>query len=212
MSKQGSIIPGQQYVYWTVLADAGWIGSNHCYLCRCVCGKEKTVSGSSLKSGDSKNCGCRRNNAKTNGRDLTGQTFGYWQVLSPAGRNQRGAKQYLCRCVCGTERVVVEADLLNGHSKSCGCRRCESRYNGLDLTGRMFCKWHVLAPTERDKRGRKQYLCRCVCGTERVVVESALLNGHSKSCGCSRVELWRLSYQHSQDSDPGAPAKITAKK
>ena len=207
MPKRSSISVGQQYGYWTVLEDAGWIGSNHCYLCRCECGKEKTVAGTSLKSGSSKSCGCHKSKIGPDGRNLMGQTFGYWQVISQAGRSKHGAKQYLCRCICGTERVVVEASLLNGHSKSCGCRKGEGRSNGLDLTGQIFGKWQVLAPVERNRRGRKQYLCRCACGKESVIVESALLNGHTRSCGCSRYEFWKLSNQIRENMAPDGTRK-----
>ena len=127
--------------------------------------------------------------ARKNERDLTGQTWGYWTVLSPAGRNKRGAKQYNCRCICGTERVVVEAALLNGHSKSCGCRKGESRSSRIDLTGQTIYNWLVLAPAGRNKQGRKQYRCRCVCGKERIVAEAKLLYGGSKCCGCIKPKM-----------------------
>ncbi len=52
--------------------------------------------------------------------DLAGQTFGRWAVLSFAGTaNQRC--QWLCRCACGTERVVNANYLQRGTSTSCGC-------------------------------------------------------------------------------------------
>ena len=200
MSRRSSIFPGQQYGHWTVLKDAGWIGSNHCYLCRCECGNEKPVAGTSLKSGCSTSCGCQKNYTISRGRDLSGQTMGYWKVLSLATRSKQGARRYLCRCICGTERVVVEASLLSGHSKSCGCRRGEGRSNGLNLTGQTINNWLVLAPAERSRQGRKRYLCRCVCGTEHVVAESALLNGRSKSCGCGRAEILRRINQKRKEN------------
>lgn len=52
-----------------------------------------------------------------------------------------------------------------------------------DLVGRRFHAWTVLAldrdgPTQTERR----WLCRCACGTERSVRETALLNGQTRSC------------------------------
>lgn len=46
-----------------------------------------------------------------------------------------------CLCDCGTEKDVSSSDLLEGHSKSCGCLRSDlqseklKRYNTYDLSG-----------------------------------------------------------------------------
>jgi hypothetical protein len=37
-----------------------------------------------------------------------------------AGNNRHRKAMWLCRCDCGTERVVNGRDLRKGHSKSCG--------------------------------------------------------------------------------------------
>lgn len=52
-----------------------------------------------------------------------------------------------------------------------------------DLQGRVFGKWTVIAPAAPDRYGRRQWLCRCSCGKERIVSASNLLGGKSKSCG-----------------------------
>jgi hypothetical protein len=43
--------------------------------------------------------------------------------------------------------------------------------------------WTVLSEAP-SRNGRKRVLCRCVCGREREVYESALRAGRSRSCGC----------------------------
>ena len=194
MPRPNSISVGQQYGHWTVLEDAGRVGSNHCYLCRCVCGREKIVAGTSLRSGRSQSCGCQRDNGRSNGIDLTGQTFGLWQVIAPAERNAQGRKQYLCRCACGNERIVLESALLSGHSKSCGCWRAKEETE-IDLTGRTFGYWTVLGPAEKEDKGNKYYHCRCVCGKEYNIPEISLRAGKSKSCGCKDESAENLSGQ-----------------
>lgn len=54
--------------------------------------------------------------------NITGQRFGGWRVFSKAGNTPRGAALWLCRCDCGTERIVVGTDLRNGKSTGCGCK------------------------------------------------------------------------------------------
>jgi hypothetical protein len=60
----------------------------------------------------------------------------------------------------------------------------------IDLKGKIFGRLTVQSRhTENDKRGRAQWLCRCECGTEVVVMSSNLKHGTSKSCGCLRGEI-----------------------
>jgi hypothetical protein len=49
-------------------------------------------------------------------KDLTGQKFGRWTVISPADN-----RQWNCVCECGVEKPVFSVHLLRGNSKSCGC-------------------------------------------------------------------------------------------
>lgn len=45
--------------------------------------------------------------------------------------------------------------------------------------------------------GRKALLCRCACGAERVFSAHKVITGHTKSCGCAKVErISRLKLKH----------------
>ncbi len=52
-------------------------------------------------------------------KDLCGHRFGRWLVVSLVCVGRR--RGWLCRCDCGTERVVREDRLKSGRSLSCGC-------------------------------------------------------------------------------------------
>lgn len=54
--------------------------------------------------------------------DLSGQQFGLWTVIKLAGRNKKREAQWLCRCQCGTERVISTYDLK--HGRTYGCIKC----------------------------------------------------------------------------------------
>ena len=59
--------------------------------------------------------------------------------------------------------------------------------------GSRFGQWTALS--EVEKRGRTRHvLCRCACGTERVVALGGLRNGQSQSCGkCSRKGALKIA-------------------
>lgn len=58
--------------------------------------------------------------------DLTGQRFGRWTVIKLAGKdpNNRG-RVWLCKCDCGTEKLIPQGRLKSGNSRSCGCLQRE---------------------------------------------------------------------------------------
>ncbi|MGH7974874.1 MAG: endonuclease domain-containing protein [bacterium] len=54
---------------------------------------------------------------------------------------------------------------------------------------RKFGRWTVTRfNSERTINGHKLVDCRCDCGTVRSIDLSTLLNGHSQSCGCTRLK------------------------
>lgn len=56
-----------------------------------------------------------------------GQRYGRWTVVREGERRAAGARTLLCRCDCGTEKIVDEVRLRNGRSRSCGCLRIDSK-------------------------------------------------------------------------------------
>ena len=59
--------------------------------------------------------------------EIEGQRFGNWLVLTFEGMTPGRNARYLCRCVCGVEKVVLRMSLVNGDSTSCGCHGKELR-------------------------------------------------------------------------------------
>lgn len=57
--------------------------------------------------------------------DLTGQRFGRWAVIRYGDRTLAGQTRWLCRCDCGTERLVQGGHLRGGRTQSCGCLHSE---------------------------------------------------------------------------------------
>ncbi len=65
----------------------------------------------------------RRGLRPVNFKDLTGEVFGRWVVLSfhSSAPGQCGGAVWLCRCECGAEKAVKATSLQSGKSSSCGC-------------------------------------------------------------------------------------------
>jgi hypothetical protein len=110
------------------------------------------------------------------GEDLTGRRFGRWLVLSWHAR-RRKAHLWLCRCDCGTERAVEAGQLRSGHSKSCGCPSF--------WCGQVFGRLTILSRVPGGVHSK--WLCRCACGTEKVIRLSHIVAGRTRSCGCIRT-------------------------
>ena len=57
-------------------------------------------------------------------KDLTGQVFGRWTVVSRA-ENKGSHRYWDCLCACGKQKSVYQGSLDKGVSTSCGCQRDE---------------------------------------------------------------------------------------
>ena len=52
---------------------------------------------------------------------LIGERFGRLVAVEYAGKTYDSRHQFLCKCDCGKETVVLEKHLRNGNTQSCGC-------------------------------------------------------------------------------------------
>lgn len=129
-------------------------------------------------------------------KDYTGQRFGRFTAIRLV--NDHGPSRWLCRCDCGTEKVVRMSHLTDGDTVSCGCYRREmgrrmASENKIGersplYPGDRFGRWVVIQ--EDESRGHPyHYICRCDCGTVRSVNRCSLVTGSSKSCGCYHKEV-----------------------
>ncbi|MEE0478891.1 MAG: AP2 domain-containing protein [Acutalibacteraceae bacterium] len=62
--------------------------------------------------------------------DLTGLRFGRLYVVKRAERNIGSHSAWLCRCDCGSEKIIRGDHLRYGKTISCGCYENEARANG----------------------------------------------------------------------------------
>ena len=173
-------------------------GKTH-WFCQCECGNIVSVQLGSLRNGTTKSCGCLQKEIvskiqRDSRIDLTGKRFDRWYVISynPEKSKEMGRPYWDCICDCGTEKCVDGNSLRDGKSKSCGCLQKEiviktNKNKREDLTGQLFTRWYVIGynPKKSEEMGTPCYDVVCTNdGNKGCVRVSALLGGHSKSCGC----------------------------
>jgi hypothetical protein len=113
-------------------------------LCRCQCGQQVTVLVKSLVKGNTKSCGCLKQDVgstwtserlaahvqvlRARGEQKRRlfvrrrQRFGRLSVIEPEVRDAQGGRGALCRCSCdGKQLIVPIKHLLAGNTRGCGC-------------------------------------------------------------------------------------------
>ncbi len=78
----------------SVLPRELWKSSHSEWLCQCDCGNTTTVRGTSLKTGNTKSCGCIRKNAKKknhNHAEMRSGTYNSWNMMKQRCTNSKRA-------------------------------------------------------------------------------------------------------------------------
>lgn len=173
---------GKRIGSWTVLHRDESAGYPARWICQCDCGTIRSVSGSSLRSGTSKCCGCIRPSAA---KDISNMVFGRLTAIKPLHNNKYQNVVWQCKCECGNIVEHTASALLGGHVKSCGCLQKDRVFDTQfqDLTGMRFGRLTVLELSHKDVYGYV-WKCKCDCGNITNVYRMNLKDGSTKSCGC----------------------------
>ncbi len=127
---------GQRFERLVVLSQEETLKKETKWLCKCDCGKETIVSGWMLNAGNTKSCGCIRLK-----NDRTGTKIGYWTVIEYAG-----SEKWLCKCRCGTEKIIPSSSFHNERSYSCGCYKSPNDHDYHERTKLRFMKKIIFNP------------------------------------------------------------------
>lgn len=94
----------------------------------CECGRTFETLSSSVKSGGTTSCGCKRRSVTVK-NNLLGKRFGRLTVLELSeprfSGNGRRINMWECQCDCGNKTIVSTSHLTSGHTFSCGCAHKE---------------------------------------------------------------------------------------
>lgn len=133
MPKTNNLI-GQKFNKLTVISRAENKNGRVRWKCMCDCGTTCEAYGYSLKSGNTKSCGCLKKNVSSKliknlhgkfkdckrFKDLTGKKFNRLTPIS-CSIHKSGRIEWTCRCDCGNIINVLASNLVRGSTKSCGC-------------------------------------------------------------------------------------------
>ena len=112
--------------------------------------------------------------------DLTGQRFGMLTVIGQAPSTDKGRRRWICKCDCGTEKIILGCNLKRGTTVSCGCKRKN------DLTGQKIGKLTVLERSDefasRGSRQTRLWKCQCDCGAITYKATDTLTNPDISMC------------------------------
>lgn len=119
---------GRQCGDWYVIERAGSDKRGQAlWRCRCVCGTEKNIVGTTLRNGTSTNCGCikvqkLRENNGTFVNEI-GNRYGKLVVIAKDEELSiaKHRAHWICKCDCGNLKTVSSKCLRDGKTKSCGC-------------------------------------------------------------------------------------------
>ena len=150
------------------------------WLCKCDCGKTKVIKGKYLLNGDTKSCGCLKHAEPKIKKITVGLKIGKLTVIKKSKeKTVKGIPQWVCKCECGKQMVIIETSLKNERIKSCGCSKKASYIKPGDVFGKLT----VIKFNGLTRKQNKRYLCKCECGRTKTITGSKLINLQTISCG-----------------------------
>lgn len=102
---------------------------NVIWKCRCECGETIECSSSYLVRKYRKDCGC----TKKKKFNIQGKKFGLLTVMEPTDSKINSKTKWKCLCDCGEFSTPQYSNLVDGHTRSCGClwrKEGRTRYKG----------------------------------------------------------------------------------
>lgn len=127
--------------------------------------------------------------------DITGKRFGSLTAIRHAGQSPSGAANWLFRCDCGNEVVMLRKSAEKRVGRNGGKCDCEVKTNEAALAQKRELvgqKWQRLTLIEliegkvkhgQKRRGRFQ----CDCGNVIEAEVRSVVSGNTGSCGCKTV-------------------------
>ena len=120
--------------------------------------------------------------------EMIGKTFEKWTVISFEGLNKYRQKKYLCKCECGTKKIVVGSYLRNSGSKSCGCIKKPKNISTKNLKKR-HGKLRIIGEHLIYIDGRCYVECLCDCGRKCLKLVYNLKKYKNPACSISCSQL-----------------------
>ena len=162
--------------------------------CQCDCGNVFDTLGDSIKRNYNIVCEecTNKDRSKNNRIDVIGNKYGRLTIIGIVPNTK--PTKVICQCDCGNEHICAQADVVSGHTQSCGCLQSEraGESNVKDWTGHVSESGvEFLKQDHMNSKGQWVWECKCgVCGNIFYELPARINNGHVTSCGCRTESFW----------------------
>ena len=183
-------LTGQKFGHLTVVEMLyRYNGGRHTH-CRCVCdcGNEHVISADKLQKRKNVSCGCMSNYYRiiNNRTNEIGNKYGRLTIVDIDYNIKPSVA--ICECNCGEIVRVSKADVVSGHTQSCGCLQSEraSVVNEKDFSNIVSDAGVIIKrKAYKNSYGVWMWHCECpICGKEFVALPAKVMENHTTSCGC----------------------------
>lgn len=140
---------GHKFGRWTIISDAENRGVKRYVNAVCDCGNRKETRLYGLTSGKSLSCGCLQKEVASKKTPApVGKKFQMLTILREVHADSKFRKVEV-QCECGVVKLTSLSQLINGHTKSCGCIRPAvigrlRRTHGLSKTTEYQTWYHMI--------------------------------------------------------------------
>lgn len=156
--------------------------------CKCECGNEFQTLADSLNRNPDLVCPecTNKNRSKNNRINVVGNKYGRLTILDIIP--DTCPTKVRCKCDCGNEHICLQADVVSGHTQSCGCLQSvkASIANTKDWTGYIADSGiEFLYQDYKNDKGQWVWRCKCgICGNTFSELPARINSRHVTSCGC----------------------------
>lgn len=119
-------LTGQRFGKLTAIEDVGSKNNRRVWKCKCECGGIIHTITNLLTSGQTKSCGCIKNQCNQKLDDITNKKFNMLTVIKQIIKTKSKQRWWKCVCDCGNFIESTTKDLNSGRKKSCGCLKYTS--------------------------------------------------------------------------------------
>jgi hypothetical protein len=157
---------------------------------RCKCGKINCTSFDGFFNSKYKKCHfCAK--AVRPSKVKIGEKYGKLLVIQEAPKNKWGRRTHVCRCDCGTEKIIENMCLIRGDTKTCGKCKKDSLVL-IELEGKIFGSLEVIRKTEKTYHGTMIWECVCSCGRKVNMNSIRLRSSEYPNCGYKECPEYSL--------------------
>lgn len=113
-------------------------------------------------------------------KNIANQKFGHWTAISYACHDKHGHIMWLCKCDCGTTRLVLYNSLISGKSLSCGCLRIKNCIKASKTHGLTETRLHRIWGNIKTRCLNKNTNCYSYYGGSGITICDEWINDFKK--------------------------------